>query len=842
MAQTSRPARRSASPDQATLGLVVFLAGFTFLIHEVVWHRLLSLVLGATVTAATLVLAVFMAGFGVGAAAWSRTADRTHRPWALLGSLLLGLGGLGGLAYVLAGALLPRLEPTAAHVVAALFLGVPSMLMGGIFPLAGRLAAGRDPLAPALGRLYALETLGSALGGLAAGFVFLGWLGQHLTLALAATVDLALGVWLLARPRSSGTPSAEFVQPTAPAAAPAPSRTPSAWSGGRSAALVAAFAGGFAILALQVVWLRIFRIYLTNTSYTFALIASVVILGLYAGSALFRIRAARLADPRRALRLALLLLAGTALLGLPLLVRLPQALMFPWQESSASVAVRIVLLPLIASLLVVVPPAICSGFAFPLACSLAAARRDEGSGMVARDIGAVLAINTAGSLLGPLAAAFVLIPVTGAAVAIVAITALPVAAAWFIARGERMQKAPHRPRRILQLALPVALIGLLAVTVGRPRIRILPPSFSRFDREVLFYRETVEGTVSVGRDRDTRSQALYTFVNNSAVIGSSYDAIKVVKMVGHFPFLVRPDLRDVLVIGFGIGVTTSAIAAHPGVTSITCAELVPGLAEAAGYYRDLNRDVLADPRLTLLPGDGRRRLQASAETYDLISCDPTHPVLGSGNLYTREYFQLCRSRLNPGGLIAQYLPLHKLRTEELLGLIATFGDVFPNCAVWLGHYHAVLLGSLDPLRLDHAEWTARCAPLGEDSHFYHDPDHLAATLVLDGPAIARLAAGVRRNTDDRSTVEFFAPGSLDDANLPANLRFLQQHRVGIETVFHNVHEPARLARFVDGHRMLIESLVRQTSGDPHGGLQALQEACRVNPENPEYPFLIRLAR
>ena len=346
----------------------------------------------------------------------------------------------------------------------------------------------------------------------------------------------------------------------------------------------------------------------------------------------------------------------------------------------------------------------------------------------------------------------------------------------------------------------------------------------------------------MGRDRDTRSQALYTFVNNSAVIGSSYDAIKVVKMVGHFPFLVRPDLRDVLVIGFGIGVTTSAIAAHPGVTSITCAELVPGLAEAAGYYRDLNRDVLADPRLTLLPGDGRRRLQASAETYDLISCDPTHPVLGSGNLYTREYFQLCRSRLNPGGLIAQYLPLHKLRTEELLGLIATFGDVFPNCAVWLGHYHAVLLGSLDPLRLDHAEWTARCATLGEDRHFYHDPDHLAATLVLDGPAIARLAAGVRRNTDDRSTVEFFAPGSLDDANLPANLRFLQQHRVGIETVFHNVHEPARLARFVDGHRMLIESLVRQTSGDPHGGLQALQEACRVNPENPEYPFLIRLAR
>ncbi len=811
----------------AVLDLVVFLAGFAFLIHEVVWNRLLSLVLGATVTAATLVLAAFMAGFGIGAAVWGRVADRTRRPWALLAGLLLGLGVLGALAYAVAGALLPRLGSVAAHVGATLLLGVPSFLMGGLFPLAARLAAaGRGPLASALGRLYALETLGSALGGLAAGFVLLGALGQDLTLAVAVAVDLALGAWLLATRGSVETPTGTV--------APAPSSASACSSA--SVAPVAAFACGFAILALQVVWMRMFRIYLTNTSYTFALIASLAILGLYLGSALFRRRADRLATPGRSLLRALLLLAATALLGLLLLARLPELLMFPFQEASGNTFVRILLLPLVASLLIVVPPAVCSGYAFPLACSLAASGRGAGRDVgVGRDVGMVLAVNTAGCVLGPVVAAFVLIPALGAAVAIVAIIAVPVAAAWFVARRSG---APARTAR----ALLVALALLLAVAAWRPQVRILPPSFGRFDREVLFYDETVEGTVTVGRDRDTRSQALYTYVNNSAVIGSSYDAVKVVKMVGHFPFLVRPDLRDVLVIGFGIGVTTSAIASHPEVRSITCVELVPGLAEAATYYRDLNRDVASDPRLTIVRGDGRRRLQASARKYDLISCDPTHPVLGSGNLYTREYFELCRSRLNPGGLVSQYLPLHKLRTAELMGLIATFHDVFPDGAVWLGHYHAVLLGSTAPLRLDFGEWAARAAALGEDPHFYNDPYHLAATLALDGPTIGRLTAGARLNTDDRSTTEFFAPGCLDEANLSANLRYLQERRVGVEAVFDGIPDPALMARFVEGNRLLTESLVRQTGGDPRGGLQALQEACRANPEDLEYPFLIRMAR
>jgi spermidine synthase len=819
--------------DERRLNVVIFLAGFTFLVYEVAWNRLLALVLGATVAASTLVLAAFMAGLGVGAFFWGRFAGGRRRIAALLGLLLAGVGATSALDYVLftrvAGGL-PG-DPL-VFLVSLLLLIVPSFLMGGVLPLVSKLAIRTDDaIAPAIGRLYALETLGSSLGGLATGFVFLGALGQAKTVALAVAINLLLAAWLLARHRDDHV---DVVAASEPQATPRPRRRepladPAVM---RLTALIGTGVCGFAMVGLQVAWLRIFRVYLTNTSYTFALVSSLAILGLFAGSALFHRRAARLGDPQRSLLRVVLLMAATTAVGLVLLVNLPALLMFPFQAVVANPAARVLLLPLVAALLIVVPPAVCSGYAFPLACRMYAA----GTTTLSRDVGVVLLINTAGSVAGPLLAAFVLIPVVGAAWAVLVMVVLLAAAAFVFLRRLPPPRAAALDRTILW-TLVLAVAGTALV---RPDLRIVPPSFSRFGREILFYRESTEGTLIVGQDRGTRSEAKYSYVNNAAVIGSSYDAVKAVKMIGHFPFFLGHDARDVLVIGFGIGVTTSAIAAHPGVTSIECVELVDGLRDAAAYYRDLNRNVVADPRLRFIAGDGRHYLQRTPKTYDLISCDPTHPVFGSSSLYTREYFELCRAHLNPGGVVSQYLPLHKLRTEEFLGLIATFHDVFPNSALWLGHYHAVLVGSLDPLPVDFAAWSAAVAAVGPDKDIYMDPYHYAATLMLDSDAIARLTAGRRLNTDDRSTTEFFAPGCLDEGNLAANMRVLAANRVDPGTIYRNVDDPARLARFVAGNRLLTESLLAKLEGDDRRSLEILRAACEASPEDRELPYLIKL--
>jgi len=344
----------------------------------------------------------------------------------------------------------------------------------------------------------------------------------------------------------------------------------------------------------------------------------------------------------------------------------------------------------------------------------------------------------------------------------------------------------------------------------------------------------------VGRDRDTRTRSKYTYVNNSAVIGSTYDAVKVVKMVGHFPFLLGLECKDVLVIGFGIGVTTSAIASHPEVETIECVELVPGLRKAAKYYQDLNHNIVNDQRLKIIPGDGRHYLQTSPRKYDLISCDPTHPILGSGSLYTEDYFRQCLQHLNPGGMVSQYLPLHKLRPEEFLGIIKTFELVFPNSTVWLGHYHAVLLGGTDPLEIEFEQWAKNVDKLGKDEHFYVNAYHLAATLMLDGGAINELGAQSAINTDDKSYTEFFNTDCLREDNIGRNLRFLMESRIDPTRFFGEVARPDLMGRYIAGNKLLTESLYYKLERDDRRSLDLLKQAVQANPEDQEFPFLIKL--
>jgi spermidine synthase len=833
--------------EQLVVYIAILLTGFTFLIYEISWNRMLSLVLGTTVAASTIVLASFMAGLGVGAYYWGNKASRrTHT--VILPVLLGGIGFVGAINYFLIADALPHIyaafsgsmaADAVVFAVATGLLFVQAFLMGGIFPIICKIAIRSDDgIASSLGHLYALETLGSTVGGLAAGFIFLGMLGQKNTVGLAVIVNVALAVWMLTMGKLRRAEEAPAVVPASTAAMPEDAArkrrydrqtTPVTF---RQIALVSAFVCGFVMLSLQVLWIRMFRVYLTNTSYTFTLVASLVILGLFAGSILFKGRRHRISNSPRSMLRVLLFMGALAGLGLLLLIFLPEILMFPFQTVLSDPFARVLLLPLVASLLIVFPPAVLSGYAFPLACHM----YTLGNQTISRDVGLVLMINTMGCVIGPIVTTFLLLPVLGAAASVLVLLAGLTGTALYILQRSN----PLHATRAAVTILYVVTAGLLVVIVLRPEIRILPPSFSRSNIDVLFYRESVEGTLSVARDRGNRSGSTSTYVNNSAVIGSTYDAIKAVKMVGHYPFLLGGERKKVLVIGFGIGVTTSAIASHPEVESIECVELVAGLRDAAVFYRDLNQNVVDDPRLKIISGDGRHYLQQTSNTYDLISCDPTHPILGSGSLYTKDYFELCRKHLNPGGVVSQYLPLHKLRTEEFMGIISTFYSVFPNCAVWLGNIHAVLLGSINPIQIDFEQWSARVARFGQDPNFYSEPYHLAATMVLDGPTIARLGSRSKILTDDHSYTEFFVPACLDEANLTKNLRYLMDNRAEIGAVFSNINDPEKMAKFVQGNQLLTESLFYQLNGDKQRGLQSLREACRVNPEDQEFPFLIRL--
>lgn len=788
-----------------------------------------------------------MGGFGAGAWYWGHHRSKRPNPGRTLAGLTGSVAFLGLLSLWLINNVLPSLYPFFTSVgfpaslngivvfaAAVVVLFAPAFFMGGVLPLTAEIyvtSFGR--LHQGIGKVYAIETVGSTLGGLLTGFWFVGVLGQSGSVWLAVMVNVLLTVLFLFVKPSSGSLIDQEADRLPTRSARSKVKQGAAGddrSDFSSLALGASFMSGFGVIGLQIVWFRIFRVYMTNSAYTFSLIASMVIAGLFIGSWLYARHGATITNHGKMLGRLMLLMAAATITGFVVLINLPALVMFPFESLSEIHLVRIILIPFLSALLVILPVTMVSGFLFPLACAInSKPLRGVGAG-----IGKVMLYNTAGSVTGPLVAAFLLIPLVGSALAVLLFAlALLMTTALINRRLNNVKPLWH------WVPAGLSVVVMLEVVVS-PRVKILPPSFSKFPKEILAYNETTEGTFIVGAENKSGNRVLSTYVNNSAVIGSTYDAIKVVKMVGHLPFFAGLQGGDVLVVGFGIGVTTSAVASHPGVRRIDCVELVPGLKEVAHFYADLNHGIDRDPRLKVHRGDGRHFLQSTSRKFDLITTDPTHPILGSASLYTREYFELCRDHLNHGGMISQYLPLHKLLPDDFKGILTTFREVFPECTIWLGHYHAVLLGFTQPANIDFRSWSERMASMKPDIWFYNNPYALAASLSLDGGAITDFAGNPRLLTDNNPYTEYCSLRSFDAANLPANLAFMNNTREAVGRVFQNIPDPALMQHYIEGNRLMTKALELMLQGDQNGFRRTMQRAMVVNPDNQEFPFMLKL--
>ncbi|MCU0607072.1 MAG: fused MFS/spermidine synthase [Candidatus Edwardsbacteria bacterium] len=802
----------------AVLLAALFLASFSALACEVSWSRMLGLALGGTVVSATVVLTAWMAGLAAGGFIWGRLADRKVRPGKLFA--FTQLCAVAGIFY--AGYFFSNDNPTQSTVVRygvfAWIVASYAFAIGGAYPIIARALVKEDTgIGRGVGALAAVDALGGAAGGLVTGFVLLGTLGQNATLLVAA------GLTLLAA-------ALTWVLPAVPVPIPAPEKTAQqhVTQDTISARFImsAAALTGLAGMSLQVAWIRALKIFLPNTSYSFGLVAGVLILGLAGGSWVFQLLTGRIRRPLAWLAVVQSVAGGFVLLSSFLLARLPALVLFPLADALSAPWPRIFLPPVALALALAFVPALCSGFTFPLLCAMRARTLDGlGTG-----VGLVRMANAAGSVAGPALAAFLLLPLLG--------VAKTVQAAGLVSLGVALGAAWSGPAAARTRAAVTALAAAGAVLLlATARPQLLPPSFSQSGRRqtrVIHYRETAEGTVTVSEDARTGIRACH--VNNSAVVGTTYDAIKVVKLLGHLPFLAGSDARDVLVVGFGTGVTAATIAAHPGVRRIDCVEIAPGVREAARYFTEYNRGVALSPAVSFIADDGRAFLARTPRTYDMISADPTHPTLGCAGLYTVEYFRLCRSRLRPGGSICQYLPLHGLTPRMLAGIVAGFRSVFPHATVWLGHSHCVLLGSPAPLAVDFAALAGRLRAL-DDPLFHKDPYSLAACLLLDEAGAAALAEGAVPCTDDRNYLEFFDPAAKDPANWERNIAMLTERPADLGRVFAGAG-PAALARYLAGRAAFIAGQVRQNRGDRRGALAGFRDAVAVNPENEEYRFLL----
>jgi spermidine synthase len=759
-------------------------SGAASLVYQVAWMRRLVLVFGSTTLATSTVLAAFLGGLAVGAWFWGRMADR--RPGAALGVYGLVEAGIG--LYALASPLIFRaaeavylgLYPVVAprpgafvgvqFVLSVLVILLPAALMGGTLPLLIRHVTTGGAMIRGVGGLYGWNTAGAAAGAALATYGLLPALGLSGAVRAAAAVNLLVGGAALLLDSRRRRVAEGDVDAHATGRAAAPSRDATEEPDGAIVVIVLqGFAlSGLAAIVYEVAWSRLLAMVMGSSVYAFGTLVVVVLAGLAIGSGLYgRIRA----TPRGHLMAFAVLetcIAAGAAVSLLIVPRLPfvyQRLLPIFRDSFTWwVGVQIGLTALVAFV-----PSVLLGATFPAVVgSLGGALSRVG-----RTIGVAYGANTVGTVAGAYLAGFVLIPALGlratVVIGVLANLLAGLSVLVFVGRSWR--------GRVTAL-LPAAVALLVVVTLpswprevfaaGTGFYASLYGSVEELSKAIvgmrlLYYRDGINTTISVDRVGDYR-----VYRSNGKTDASTYPTDMANQLLlGHVPMMLHPAPRDVFVLGLGTGVTAAAVARFP-VRRIDIGELEPAALEAARYFEPQNHTILDDQRVRVHVGDGRNRLLAARDQYDIIISDPSDVwVAGIATLFTREFYETARARLRPGGLMVQWVHTHTLAPPEFALLLATFRSVFPHISLWSpGVGDLIVMGSADPVAWDYKRLTTRFAQtpgVREDLQaigIWH-PVALFAAFVAGEERLAAYTAAVREpHRDDRPVLEFVTPRFL----------------------------------------------------------------------------------
>jgi spermidine synthase len=755
-------------PLRLAITLFFLLSGATGLVYQVLWVRMLAGVLGHSVIAISLVVAIFMGGLGLGARLAGRRAQRVARPLLAYGLLEAAIGGLALLSphLVHAGAgLFAMLANGGSHVfgvvlVSVLVLLPPTTAMGATLPMLTRWYArdertlGRD-----MGWLYAVNTTGAVLGAGLAGFVLLPAMGQPATLTLAATINLAVavGAMVLGRrhPLAPSRPAAAAA-PTEPALPPATSPSIAArW------VLVAFAVSGAAALANQVAWSRSFELFTGSTTYSFSLIVCAFIAGLAVGGHVFAQRVDAAAD-----KVSLLagLNLGIALSGaalIPLLGELPLLLMAPLGKLLGSFAWAQAFVFAVLFALVFLPTCLMGG-TYPVAVRVLA----EGPDDAPEAVGQAYGWNTAGAVVGALATGLVLIPWLGLRGSLwLAVAANLLAAALLLG-----------PRRPIAWLLPLLGVAGLFLSPGwNPRHMNLAPHMYAADvagdpealealasgGSVVFHEEGMGATVTV-LQRPEGARVLR--INGKTDASTESDRLGQ-GLLGHLPLLLAAKQESVMMIGLGSGMSLASALSHP-VEHLRVVELLPEVHRAARHFGEILGAPLDDPRTQMVIGDGRQALLYGDQRYDAIISQPTNLfVSGVSTLFTVEFFAAMRGSLRPGGVAAVWLHSYLLPGEDFRTICRTFQEVFPEASLWnAGPFDYFLVAGQEPLTLDQQVLAQRISGTrwgraGQWTRLHQLVD-LQRHFLLDSDSLRELAGSGRVQHDRDPFLEFSVPRGL----------------------------------------------------------------------------------
>jgi spermidine synthase len=682
------------SPEPTSPYLSVLLAlfvgsGCSALIYEIVWFQLLELVIGSSAVSLAVLLGTFMGGLCLGSVLLPRIVSSRRHPLRVYALLELGIGLIGmavlfGLPYAdrLYAASLGHglLSILLRGLIAAMCLLPAALLMGGTLPAIARWIETTRQGVAWLGFFYGGNIAGAVFGCLLAGFYLLRVHDIATATLSAAAINglVALIGLLLAACVPNGPPKGE--------AAPAlDSGSTDRWR-----VYVVVALSGMTALSAEVVWTRLLSLLLGGTVYTFSIILAVFLAGLGLGSGIGSFLARTTSRPRLLLGgCQLLLTVAVAWTASMLSQSLPYWPINPTLSTSLWFTFQ---LDLLRCLWAILPATLLWGASFPLAlASIAAPGQDP-----ARLVGGVYAANTIGAIVGAIGSSLLVIPWFGTQQAQRLLIGLSTVAAILMlasrSRPTGVQSPTDRPntwtRHLVRFAAWAATLG---IAVGLAwSVSAVPGELVAYGRhlltwtgqgEIVYVGEGMNASVAVSR---LSNNARGFHVSGKAEASTQPRDMRLQRMLGHLSALLHRGPRAVLVVGCGAGVTAGSFVLHPSVERIVICEIEPLIPKVvATYFAQENYDVVHDPRVEVVYDDARHFIRTTREKFDVITSDPIHPwVKGAATLYTKEYFELCKEHLNPGGLVTQWVPLYESDNATVKSEIATFFDAFPNGTIW----------------------------------------------------------------------------------------------------------------------------------------------------------------
>lgn len=696
--------------------LLFFASGFTALLYQTIWQRMLGFFSGVDVYSVTITVAAFMAGLGCGSLTGGYLADRLSQKARLLAfglaEAIISLFALGSkslyydLLYVRWSALAD--SPVFLPVILFASLLIPTFCMGMTLPILAKTFTTEIEAAPAIvGYLYGVNTLGAAVGALVTPWILLRHFAFPDILQIGAALNAlcALGAvlvwWRSGRNRASARGRAVFPE-TEPMVENCrfPARV---W-------MLVYGLSGFIALSLEIVWFRLLGVLQKSTSFTFPTLLAVYLgglaLGVIIGIPLAR-RVRRPAVAFLALQSCITLYAAIAFTQLlrhvdhqPFLqpfwlylggyepvnaTNLLSAISAwfsggPLEPALWENARFVLVLYFVLPFALIAPSTLLMGLSFPFLQKLV----QDNPVLLGRRVGGLQAVNIAGSMLGALLVGWCLLRWFGSSGTLTLLVLLGgiflCLVAWHVPRRQWV--------RLVGIVASISFVSWIAVAI--PTSHELWAKLHGVKPRAIIAREGASGlAVLKGNPDGFGEDIVWVFSNGIGQSWLPYGGVHT--QIGMFAVLLHPEPEEVAVIGLGSGDTAYALGGSQRTRQLTCIEIVEptydNLKELATRvpYSPLHA-LLNDSRVQWLFTDGRAYILRSGKQFDVIEADALRPNSAySGNLYSWEYFQTLKAHLKPGGFAVTWAP-----TDRVL---ASFLEVFSHVIVVDG----IAIGSEQPI-------------------------------------------------------------------------------------------------------------------------------------------------